>query len=58
MLDRRSRPPAIAELLNPLSARLTTQIAQELNAKVDVEGEDPHKVAKDWLIEQGFIKKG
>jgi osmoprotectant transport system substrate-binding protein len=50
--------PAIAELLNPLSARLTTQIAQELNAKVDVDGEDPHKVAKDWLIEQGFIKNG
>jgi osmoprotectant transport system substrate-binding protein len=50
--------PAIAELLNPLSARLTAQIAQELNAKVDVEWEDPHKVAKDWLIEQGFIKNG
>ncbi|MFF3245108.1 glycine betaine ABC transporter substrate-binding protein [Streptomyces sp. NPDC002870] len=50
--------PAIAGLLNPLSARLTTQIAQDLNAKVDVEGEDPHTVAKDWLIEQGFIKNG
>lgn len=50
--------PAIAGLLNPLSARLTTQIAQDLNAKVDVEGEDPHKVAKDWLIEQGFIRNG
>ncbi|MFC4609401.1 glycine betaine ABC transporter substrate-binding protein [Streptomyces maoxianensis] len=50
--------PAIAGLLNPLSARLTTRIAQDLNAKVDVGGEDPHEVAKDWLIEQGFIKKG
>ncbi|WP_443059871.1 glycine betaine ABC transporter substrate-binding protein [Streptomyces sp. NBC_00467] len=50
--------PAIAGLLNPLSARLTTAIAQELNAKVDVEGEDPHEVAKDWLIEEGFIKEG
>lgn len=50
--------PAIAELLNPLSARLTTSIAQELNAKVDVDGEDPHEVAKDWLIQEGFIKEG
>lgn len=50
--------PAIAGLLNPLSARLTSRIAQELNAKVDVEGEDPHKVAKDWLIQEGFIRKG
>ncbi|MEU1468843.1 glycine betaine ABC transporter substrate-binding protein [Streptomyces sp. NPDC005761] len=50
--------PVIADLLNPLSARLTTEVAQELNAKVDVDGEDPHEVAKEWLIEEGFIKEG
>ncbi|MFI6899495.1 glycine betaine ABC transporter substrate-binding protein [Streptomyces sp. NPDC050256] len=50
--------PVIAALLDPLSARLTTEVAQVLNAKVDVEGEDPHEVAKDWLIEEGFIKAG
>lgn len=50
--------PEIAGLLDPLSKRLTTEVAQLLNAKVDVAGEDPHLVAKDWLIEQGFIKKG
>ncbi|MFI1013319.1 glycine betaine ABC transporter substrate-binding protein [Streptomyces sp. NPDC020965] len=50
--------PAIAGLLNPLSARLTTAVAQELNAKVDVGGEDPHEVAKDWLIGAGFIREG
>lgn len=50
--------PEIAGLLNPLSARLTTEVAQVLNAKVDVDGEDPHEVAKDWLIEEGFIKEG
>ncbi|MFI6061341.1 glycine betaine ABC transporter substrate-binding protein [Streptomyces sp. NPDC051286] len=50
--------PEIAELLNPLSKRLTTEVAQQLNAKVDVDGEDPHKVAKDWLIAEGFIKEG
>ncbi|WP_443076853.1 glycine betaine ABC transporter substrate-binding protein [Streptomyces sp. NBC_01725] len=50
--------PEIADLLDPLSKRLNTGIAQELNAKVDVDGQDPHEVAKDWLIEEGFIKKG
>lgn len=50
--------PVIADLLDPLSARLTTAVGQELNAKVDVEGEDPHEVAKDWLVSEGFIKEG
>ncbi|WP_326736435.1 glycine betaine ABC transporter substrate-binding protein [Streptomyces sp. NBC_01022] len=50
--------PVIAELLDPLSARLTTEVAQVLNAKVDVDGEDPHEVAKEWLIQEGFIKAG
>ncbi|MEV3992860.1 glycine betaine ABC transporter substrate-binding protein [Streptomyces sp. NPDC049837] len=48
--------PAIAGLLNPLSAKLNTAVAQELNARVDVGGEDPHEVAKEWLVEQGFIR--
>ncbi|MFE7711178.1 glycine betaine ABC transporter substrate-binding protein [Streptomyces sp. NPDC057486] len=50
--------PEIADLLDPVSRRLTTEVAQRLNAKVDVDGEDPHEVAKDWLIAEGFIKKG
>lgn len=50
--------PVIADLLDPLSARLTTEVAQVLNARVDVDGEDPHEVAKEWLIEEGFIRKG
>ncbi|WP_234322106.1 glycine betaine ABC transporter substrate-binding protein [Streptomyces sp. NRRL B-24720] len=48
--------PEIAGLLDPVSRRLTTEVAQELNAKVDVDGQDPHIVAKDWLIQEGFIK--
>ncbi|MFD3489004.1 glycine betaine ABC transporter substrate-binding protein [Streptomyces sp. NPDC058690] len=50
--------PEIAGLLDPVSRRLTTEVAQELNAKVDVDGQDPHIVAKDWLIQEGFIKNG
>ncbi|MBD0743077.1 glycine betaine ABC transporter substrate-binding protein [Streptomyces sp. CBMA152] len=50
--------PVIADLLNPVAAKLTTAVAQDLNAKVDVDGRDPHDVAKEWLVEQGFIRKG
>ncbi|MEE1752276.1 glycine betaine ABC transporter substrate-binding protein [Streptomyces sp. SP18CS02] len=50
--------PVIAKLLDPLSARLNTKVAQELNAKVDVDGRDPHGVAKEWLVKEGFIKEG
>ncbi|HWU08920.1 MAG TPA: glycine betaine ABC transporter substrate-binding protein [Streptomyces sp.] len=50
--------PEIAELLAPVTKKLTTQLAQELNSKVDVDGQDPHEVAKDWLVEEGFIREG
>ncbi|MFG3406067.1 glycine betaine ABC transporter substrate-binding protein [Streptomyces sp. NPDC048142] len=50
--------PVIAELLDPLAKKLTTEVARTLNAKVDVDGEDPHEVAKDWLVAEGFIKEG
>ncbi|GAA0610970.1 glycine betaine ABC transporter substrate-binding protein [Streptomyces crystallinus] len=50
--------PSMAALLDPVSAKLTTEVAQDLNARVDVDGRDPHDVAKEWLVEQGFIKEG
>ncbi|MFI5796106.1 glycine betaine ABC transporter substrate-binding protein [Streptomyces sp. NPDC051677] len=48
--------PAIAGLLNPITEKLDNAVAQELNAKVDVAGEDPHQVALDWMKDQGFVK--
>ncbi|MFH8979460.1 glycine betaine ABC transporter substrate-binding protein [Streptomyces varsoviensis] len=50
--------PAIREVLGPITKKLTNDVARTLNGKVDVEGQDPHEVAKDWLIEEGFIKGG
>ncbi|MER6676854.1 glycine betaine ABC transporter substrate-binding protein [Streptomyces sp. NPDC000983] len=50
--------PAIAEVLAPVTARLDNTVAQKLNAKVDVEGQDPHEVALDWMLEEGFVKEG
>ncbi|KOG36422.1 glycine betaine ABC transporter substrate-binding protein [Streptomyces resistomycificus] len=49
--------PAIADVLNPITKRLTNAVAQDLNAKVDVVGEDPHQVALDWLKAEGFVKE-
>jgi osmoprotectant transport system substrate-binding protein len=48
--------PAIADIINELSALLTDQVMQSLNAKADVDGEDPADIARDFLIEQGLIK--
>ena len=50
--------PAIAGLLDPITAKLSTAVAQRLNARVDVGGQDPRDVAEDWLVEQGFIQRG
>ncbi|MFJ9853529.1 glycine betaine ABC transporter substrate-binding protein [Streptomyces sp. NPDC101150] len=50
--------PQIAPLLAPVTKALNNRVAQELNRKVDVDGEDPHEVAKNWLIREGFIKAG
>ncbi|GHE81398.1 glycine/betaine ABC transporter substrate-binding protein [Streptomyces longispororuber] len=49
--------PEIAEVLAPVTKKLTNAVARELNAKVDVDGQDPHEVAKDWMVEQGFVKE-
>ncbi|MGW1024124.1 glycine betaine ABC transporter substrate-binding protein [Streptomyces sp. NPDC002577] len=50
--------PAIAGLLDPITKKLNNTVAQELNAKVDVEGQDPHLVALEWMEQQGFVKQG
>lgn len=49
--------PAIADVLDPVTAKLDNAVARKLNAKVDVDGEDPHQVALDWMVEEGFVKE-
>ncbi|MDN0197133.1 glycine betaine ABC transporter substrate-binding protein [Streptomyces sp. S.PNR 29] len=48
--------PAIADVLAPITERLNNSVARRLNAKVDVEGEDPHRVALEWMREEGFVE--
>ncbi|MFD5447176.1 glycine betaine ABC transporter substrate-binding protein [Streptomyces sp. NPDC127100] len=50
--------PAIASVLAPVTKALDNDVAQTLNAKVDVDGQDPHQVALDWMKEKGFVKGG
>lgn len=47
--------PEIAGILNPIFRSLDNVTLQTLNARVEVDGEDPAAVATDWLTEQGFI---
>ena len=45
----------IEDLLNSISAKLTTEGLSELNKAVDVDKADPADVAKTWLEENGFL---
>ena len=44
----------VAEVLNSVSAKLTTEEMTELNRRVDVDKEDPEAVAEQWLADNGF----
>ncbi|MDT0613039.1 glycine betaine ABC transporter substrate-binding protein [Streptomyces lancefieldiae] len=55
--DTLEKWPAIASVLAPVTEALTNEVARTLNAKVDVDGEDPHQVALDWMVEKGFVKE-
>lgn len=47
--------PEVAELMSQVSDRLTDPLMQELNGRIDIDGEDPADVAYDWLLAEGLI---
>ncbi|AFA72450.1 putative glycine betaine ABC transporter, substrate binding protein [Gordonia polyisoprenivorans VH2] len=49
------RYPQLAELLGTISQRLTNDVMINLNARVDIDGEDPATVAYDWLKSEKLI---
>jgi osmoprotectant transport system substrate-binding protein len=49
--------PALSKVMDPIARALTTPVLQELNTAVDIDGEDPTKVAEEWLQEQDFTGK-
>lgn len=48
--------PELKDCLESLSGNITDDIMRKLNYKVDVERQDPEKVARDFLVENGYIK--
>jgi osmoprotectant transport system substrate-binding protein len=53
--DALEATPEIADVLNPIFASLSNEALQELNAAVDVAGENPESVAREYLQANGFI---
>lgn len=47
--------PQITDLMGVVSERLTDDLMQDLNGRVDIEGEDPAAVAYDWLRSEGLV---
>ena len=47
--------PQVAEVMAPISERLTNEVMTELNRQVDVDGKEPADVARDWLVSEGFV---
>lgn len=47
--------PQIEDLFAPVVAELDDDTMIDLNARIDVDGEEPVDVALDWLEEKGFL---
>ena len=47
--------PAIADVMAPISEKLTNEKITELNSKVDVDGEEPQDVAQEFLDDEGLL---
>ncbi|MGH3469747.1 MAG: glycine betaine ABC transporter substrate-binding protein, partial [Thermocrispum sp.] len=47
--------PQIRDVIEPVAAEMDNEQMIELGKRVDVDGEDPGKVARDWLVRKGFV---
>lgn len=50
--------PEVATVLNDLSPVITDEVMQSLNYRVTGEGQEPEAVAKDFLVEYGWLEAG
>lgn len=48
--------PEIETLMAPVTEKLTDDVLVDLNARIDVDGDEAAQVADDWLREEGFIE--
>jgi osmoprotectant transport system substrate-binding protein len=49
--------PALADVFAQVSPLLTDEVLQQLNARVDVDGEEPADVALDWMVSEGLVDR-
>lgn len=49
--------PVIRQVTKPVMDALTSEEITELNRKVDVDGVEPADVARDWMVDKGFVTK-
>ncbi|WP_326595017.1 glycine betaine ABC transporter substrate-binding protein [Streptomyces sp. NBC_01803] len=47
--------PDLEGIFEAIAPALTDEVLQGLNARVDIDGEEPTDVARDWLQQEGFI---
>ena len=45
----------VKQALNAIAPKITTEELTKLNKQVDIDKEDPEKVANDWLTQQGLL---
>ncbi|MFC4005157.1 glycine betaine ABC transporter substrate-binding protein [Prauserella oleivorans] len=50
------RYPQIADVMAPLTKALNNDEIIEMNKQVDVDGRDAAQVARDWMVDKGFIR--
>lgn len=55
VMNAESVTPQIRETLDAVSAALTTEDLQKMNADVEIERQDPRIVAEEWLKDNGLI---
>lgn len=53
--DYLDQHPQIEQVLAPVAAKLTNQAVIQMSYQVDVLGKDWADVAKNWMVQQGFV---
>jgi osmoprotectant transport system substrate-binding protein len=53
--EKLEEAPEIAEVFEQITPLLTDELLIDLNARVDVQGEEPADVALDWMVSEGLV---
>lgn len=56
-LDALEKFPELEATLNELAGKISEEDMLKMNARVDIDGDKPEDVARDFLVEKGLIEK-